>query len=193
MDCVLLDGNVCIMLLPLHDAFLSQAMSNNVKLKVETSELPAEIRVRGDETRIEQILVNFLSNAIKFTPHGGEVTLTLAAWRPSLNHLEALAAVARKEQTAALIKGGRVADAESDASASDALPSTSAEGRPIMLSISVKDTGIGMSPEVQENLFQAFRQGHVGGSTRQYGGTGLGLCISAKIAALMGCPKVQVR
>lgn len=170
-----------------------QAMSNNVKLKVETSELPSGLRVRGDETRIEQILVNFLSNAIKFTPHGGEVTLTLAAWRPSLEHLEALAAVARKEQAAALTKGGRVTAAAGEASASDSLTSTSAEGRPIMLSISVTDTGIGMSPEVQANLFEAFRQGNVGGSTRQYGGTGLGLCISAKIAALMGCPKIQVR
>jgi two-component system, sensor histidine kinase and response regulator len=48
----------------------------------------------------------------------------------------------------------------------------------------VEDSGIGISPETQGKLFQAFSQGD-GSSTRKYGGTGLGLVISKQLVALM--------
>jgi len=53
-----------------------------------------------------------------------------------------------------------------------------------VLQFSVQDTGIGMSPEQQRKLFQPFTQAD-GSTTRQYGGTGLGLMISKKIIQLM--------
>jgi two-component system cell cycle response regulator len=55
----------------------------------------------------------------------------------------------------------------------------------VLLRIEVTDQGIGISPEQQARLFQAFTQAD-GSLNRKYGGTGLGLIISKRIANLMG-------
>ena len=55
----------------------------------------------------------------------------------------------------------------------------------VLLRVSVRDTGIGISTEQQQRLFQSFTQAD-SSTTRKYGGTGLGLVISRRLARLMG-------
>lgn len=123
----------------------------NVKAVVETSvydkgldllldvapELP--VRFMGDPVRLGQILVNLVSNAVKFTDKG-EVGLSVR------------------------------------------LMEKNAEG--LHLQFSVRDTGIGMTPEQTEKLFQPFVQAD-STMTRRYGGTGLGLSICKRLVDMM--------
>jgi signal transduction histidine kinase/DNA-binding response OmpR family regulator len=104
--------------------------------------------IRGDITRLRQVLVNLLNNALKFTQEG-EVVLTV-----KLNEVEPPVA--------------------------DQPPTTSHQ-----LLFSVKDTGIGIPPDRQGRLFQAFSQADAS-TSRIYGGTGLGLVVSKRLSELMG-------
>ena len=112
----------------------------------------------GDPVRLRQILVNLIGNAIKFTDEG-EVTVTA----------ELQIADCRLQ-----------IDKRPHASASSNLQSAICN-----LHFSVSDTGIGIPPEKQRLIFEAFSQADHS-TTRKYGGTGLGLSIATQLAEMMG-------
>ncbi|OQW93330.1 MAG: hypothetical protein BWK79_11715, partial [Beggiatoa sp. IS2] len=115
-------------------------------------------RLCADATRLRQILVNLISNAVKFT-EVGEIVVMVSAHIPP--------AVAQKLSiTPESNKNWQI-------------------GEQIELYFAVKDTGIGIPADRVDRLFHSFSQ--VDGSmTRKYGGTGLGLAISKQLCELMG-------
>ncbi len=96
-------------------------------------------KYKGDPHRIRQILLNFLSNAIKFT-QSGEIILKVEILEETRQFTE--------------------------------------------FKFSVKDSGIGLSPENIASIFKSFSQAD-SSITRKFGGTGLGLTISRELANLM--------
>jgi CheY-like chemotaxis protein/sensor histidine kinase YesM len=117
-----------------------QIESKKLELFYDIDSRLIDLTLIGDPLRISQILLNYLSNAVKFTEQGH---ITLRA---------------------------KLADEQGDI---------------VMLKIEVQDTGIGISKDKQSKLFQPFMQAEAS-TTRQYGGTGLGLTINRGLAQLMG-------
>ncbi len=122
--------------------------------------------VCGDPTRLRQIIMNLVGNAIKFTDRG-----------------EVVVEVARSaERGARNEENQHAAPEDSDRSALRA-PSSALEG--VELNFSVRDTGIGISATKQRVIFDPFVQVD-GSTTRKYGGTGLGLSITSRLVEMMG-------
>ena len=115
-----------------------RAQAKGLRLNAEAGALPNNLL--GDPTRLQQALLNYAGNAIKFTVSGSVLIRAL------------------------------VLEEDSDSA---------------LLRFEVADTGIGIEPEVVAKLFAAFEQAD-SSTTRKYGGTGLGLTITRKLAELMG-------
>jgi signal transduction histidine kinase len=112
-------------------------MSNNKDLYLRLEIAPELPMVIADGHRLRQVVINLVSNALKFTEKGG-VSIHCRIVR---------------------------------------------EGEMVM--VSVRDTGIGISPAALDYIFEAFRQAD-GSTTRRFGGTGLGLTIAKKLIELQG-------
>nr|WP_242523392.1 response regulator [Thiocystis minor] len=117
---------------------IDKAHTKQLQLAVEIGPLPPDLL--GDPTRIQQALLNYTTNAIKFTDTG---TITLRAML------------------------------EEDL------------GESARVRFEVQDTGIGIAPEHLPRLFTNFEQADRS-ITRHYGGTGLGLALTRRLAQLMG-------
>ncbi|MBV9386050.1 MAG: GAF domain-containing protein [Chroococcidiopsidaceae cyanobacterium CP_BM_ER_R8_30] len=123
-----------------------QAEQKNLSLQIQLPAISDEIIVRGNYQRLLQVMLNLVSNAVKFTHEGG---ITISA------DVISKKVIFQNQELPGLVK------------------------------VRVADTGIGVSLDKQDRLFQSFSQ--VDGSrTRQYGGTGLGLTISQKLVEAMG-------
>lgn len=127
-------------LLDIEHLLTLRAEEKGVSLKILYDELPDYIRT--DPTRLRQILINIIGNAIKFTDQGS-VELHVRQ-RPDPNDKDHC-----------------------------------------VLEFRVIDTGIGISDEQKNLLFQPFAQAD-SSTTRRFGGTGLGLFLSRKLARLLG-------
>jgi len=120
---------------------LFTVVASEKKIHYETiMEQGIPLSLKTDRQRVEQILKNLLSNAFKFTPADGTVSIIFSN-RDQFD---------RKR-----------------------------------IGISVKDSGIGIPPEKQALIFEAFQQAD-GSTSRKYGGTGLGLSISKELVRLLG-------
>jgi signal transduction histidine kinase/DNA-binding response OmpR family regulator len=144
-----------------HDFQLREGLADAMRslaLKAHRKKLELAVHVEpeipealiADWTRLRQVLVNLINNAIKFTESG-----------------EIVVEVERVRSTA-----------------------SAADGKNMLLRFAVRDTGIGIPPEKQRQIFEPFSQAD-SSITRRYGGTGLGLTISCRLIELMG-GKVEI-
>jgi signal transduction histidine kinase/ligand-binding sensor domain-containing protein/DNA-binding response OmpR family regulator len=127
-------------------SFIDLAERKNISFTYRADSRP--LLTAFDHDKIERILFNLLSNAFKFTPENGAVSVIVSA-----------------ERRAGLITG---ADYHSG---------------PVMLSIKVADTGIGIAPEQQEKIFQRFYQTEVPDSILNQG-SGIGLAITQEFVKM---------
>lgn len=133
MECI--DVSLDQLLHEVMSLFREQAKSKGIYLHMKVdSSVPTKIKT--DPTRLRQVIVNLVSNAIKFTSVGG-ITVQVDAQTLSDNQAQ--------------------------------------------LNIQVIDTGIGMTDGQRQKLFKPFTQAD-NSTTRKYGGTGLGLSLSKKLA-----------
>jgi PAS domain S-box-containing protein len=114
--------------------------------------------VRADSARLQQVFLNLLNNAIKFTPEGGRI-------------------VVRTRN----VNAGDVGAGNFDGTAGGESP----RGETPRLVVEVSDSGVGIDSAALSKIFNAFEQG-ADSVTRQFGGLGLGLTICKALVDAMG-------
>lgn len=121
------------------DLFYDQTQNKGIFLELILKDLVPS-RICSDPTRLRQILINLIGNAVKFTDKGGVKVVISSEYKAN----------------------NRIA-----------------------ISLTVIDTGVGIPQEHRDRLFQPFMQAD-NTTTRKYGGTGLGLVLSSRLASALG-------
>ncbi len=140
------------------DTVRPAAQSKDLELQLRTQLPPDERIVRGDPGRLQQVVWNLLANAIKFTPKGGRIDVTID------------------------LVGGPVGG---PAPGSGTTPGGREEPEAGSARLTVQDTGQGIEPDFLPFVFDRFRQAD-GTMTRKHGGLGLGLAIVRHLVELHG-------
>ena len=143
-----------------YNLLVTEAINKNIKLKYSISENISKY-ILGDSSRLRQILINLVGNAIKFTDSGGVFI--------SVNYYN-------KSST---IKDNKILETN------QYQENKNLNFEQKELIIKIQDTGIGIENDILKKLFQPFTQADASIS-RKYGGTGLGLVISQSLVNLMG-------
>jgi PAS domain S-box-containing protein len=150
-----------------------QALKKHIHLKTDI--IPNLPELWLDERRMRQVLINLLNNAVKFTPEGGQITLTVNRHRRLISlespPLEGITRI-RTHRTPWERDIGMRNDEDY-------------QSVKHYIQISIKDTGIGIAPEDINKLFKPFIQID-SALNRQYAGTGLGLALVKRIVELHG-------
>ncbi|KAL4804392.1 Two-component system protein B [Aspergillus unguis] len=137
----------------------------------------------GDQHRILQILINLVSNSLKFTPAEGTIAIRikcLGEARP-ISGLREPGLLSRCRSHSS--HGSRPSLDSADGNCADDRPPTNM--RTLTLQFEVEDNGPGIPRDLQRRVFEPFVQGDLR-LNRKYGGTGLGLSICSQLTKLMG-------
>jgi len=165
LDLEIIDFDIVSTLESVVDMTAQKIYNKNLELLLDIS---PEVQgwFRGDPSRIRQVLINLIGNAVKFT-EAGEIMIECRLAAPEGEESRSLAGGNSSAQAAA-------SDTQNVAVKGDT-----------MLYFAVKDSGIGIPKSKQKYIFESFSQAD-GSTTRKYGGSGLGLAICKRLAALMG-------
>jgi signal transduction histidine kinase/CheY-like chemotaxis protein len=125
--------------------------------------------IYGDQNRIKQVLLNLLSNSIKFTDRGGIII--------NVNTID--------EQEFCLLKTAYV-ESSDDNVLECAMQSENVCSNKLYIRFDIKDTGCGIDARDKKKLFKSFSQVDNQITSKIYQGTGLGLAISKELVELMG-------
>jgi len=146
------------------DIFSISLKNKSLKLNVDIDEKIEQIVFVGDEGRIGQILVNLISNAIKFTPPNGEISLSVLQTFKRRLTVSTTSTPTSSPKAGMKSGGSQEIETSSEASRDHA--------GPMDVMFVVADSGIGIPLETQRKLFQPFIQAN-NSTRRKYGGTGM--------------------
>jgi signal transduction histidine kinase/CheY-like chemotaxis protein len=123
------------------ESYAANASKKDIDFSLWIDPLFSSMLLRSDPGKIKQVLINLISNAVKFTDNKGAIDVIIE----------------------------KIDDIEDD----------------IRVKFTVKDTGVGISKEQELRVFEAFTQAD-SSTSRKFGGTGLGLTISAGLVNSLG-------